>query len=67
LTVDVTYSVREQQEVGYGPVTGSYVAAGGAPPDDGTLIKIKGRLMRVVAVRSQKFDRDAQGDREWAV
>jgi hypothetical protein len=52
----VTYSVREQQGTGYGPVIGNHVAAGDVPPDDGTLIEIKGKLMRVVAVRADKFD-----------
>ena len=49
------YSVREQRGTGYGPVIG-HLASSDVPPDDGTLIEVKGRLMRVVAVRSEKLD-----------
>jgi hypothetical protein len=45
------YSVRERDGAEYGPVIG-HLAAGDVPPDDGTLIKVKGKLMRIVAVRS---------------
>jgi hypothetical protein len=46
----VMYSVREQRGTGYGPVIG-HLAAGDVPTDDGTLLEVKGKLMRVVAVR----------------
>jgi hypothetical protein len=54
--VGFAYSVREQHGTGYGPVIGSYVAASEVPPDDGTLIEVKGRLMRVVVVHSKRMD-----------
>lgn len=53
--VGFTYSIREVEGAGYGPVIGSYVAAGEVPPDDGTLIEVKGRLMQVVAVRGDEL------------
>lgn len=46
----VSYSVREKRETGDGPVIG-HIAASDVPPDDGTLLEVKGKLMRVVAVR----------------
>jgi hypothetical protein len=46
----VTYSVREQRGTGYGPVIG-HLAVGDVPSDDGTLLEIKGKLMRIVSVR----------------
>jgi hypothetical protein len=54
--VGFTYSVRELDGTGYGPVIGSYVGSSEAPPDDGTLIEVKGKLMQVVAVHSEKLD-----------
>lgn len=47
----VTYSVRERRGNGYGPIIG-HVAAADIPPDDGTLIDVNGRLMRILAVRA---------------
>jgi hypothetical protein len=46
-----TYTVRERQGTGYGPVIG-HLAATDIPPDFATLIDVKGKLMRIVAVRS---------------
>jgi hypothetical protein len=46
----VRYSVREQRGTGYGPVIG-HLAAGDVPSDDGTLLEIDGKLMRIVSVR----------------
>lgn len=46
----VTYSVREQKGTGYGPVIG-HLDPGDVPSDDGTLLEVQGKLMRIVSVR----------------
>jgi hypothetical protein len=51
----VRYSVREREGTGYGPVIGQ-LDASNVPPEDGTLIEVKGRLMRVVGLVGEEID-----------